>query len=783
LNAILPPVWRSPAAAIFVAALVATLSPSGAPAFSGLVGEVPHQDRSIRAGNATAPPPVTARFDTRWFDGVGYRPARFRFELTPAPRDRTIDVALHAAGSRRAASSIVARNTLRVPKGATSVEGVLLAPQQGERPLQWVTVEIDGVSRPELSSTSAQGGSVVPAAQGNGRCDLRMLTFADGPAASALVGQGEGLAPPGQRSGGMRAYSALNGLVVDEAATEHFDEWLAYSSADVVVLDLADLQSLKNNRPSALAALRKWVVGGGNLWVTRVGDRAKSLDELAGLLSADDWLFDLQTQPEAEEGDDPLDGAPPAAIPGAAPPVVEAPDQSTSEGDAATAARSRVKFLPADGAKGWWHESLDARPRSADAVSWKVLAGDAQRDPLAGLTTILGERATSRGWFVSRPMGFGRVQAFPRAVLDSPRRLNAANLDLVGQRWRGAGWVNRHGFEPGVGCPDFGKMLIPGVGVAPVTEFQFLITLFVLAIGPLNYWLLFRAQRLHLLVLTTPLAAALVTAGLFVYAIVGDGFGTRVRARSLTLLNQAEGLAATWCHLSHYSGSAPANGMTFPRDTAVYPIDPFWEVSLAPSAAAERGLRWTGDGQRLAPGWLASRTAAQHLAVRCGATKMAIEVASRGSELSARNRLGTDVELLLVSSAPGEWRRAAAVAEGGSAKLQPVATNAAANELRLLFVENRPEFPLGAGKAVEDTLEQLGGRSIARRRSLEASAGDLDANLLSAGIDRIAGLDGGPALDLPPRSFVAVTRTATHAPLGGEGFQEAGGFHVVLGRW
>jgi hypothetical protein len=725
---------------------------------------------------------VVVRFDTRWFDSNGYRPTRFRFDLAPAPRARTISIAVHASGDLSGSSSVVARESLRVRKGATSVETMLLAPQQGDRPFQWFTVEIDGVAHPELSSVAMPSHSGMQ--MGGRRYDLRLLSPAGESRVAAGVGQGTPGVPPRDRRGVARELTALSGLLIDEGRSELLDEWLAYSSADVIVLDGADLVVLQKQRPASFAALRQWVLGGGNLWVTRVGPKTESLGDLADLLDADRWLFDLQTQPEQQEDDE-------SDLPGPQPPAAgtgradAASNGETTDEESELAPRGRVKSIPVEGAAGWWHESLVGRSAS-EAVAWEALDNESNADKLNRLASLLGDKATSRGWYVSRPMGFGRVLAFPRTALDAPRSLNRVNLDVAGQRWRASGWSSRHGFEPGVGSPDFGKMLIPGVGVAPVMEFQVLITLFVLAIGPLNYWVLARAQRLHLLVLTTPLAAALVTTGLFAYAIVGDGFGTRVRARSLTLLNQAEGLAATWSHLSHYAGSAPTEGMAFPRDTAVYPIDPFWEVSLAAPTAPERGLTWVDGGQRLTPGWLVSRTAAQHLVVRCGSTPIALEVSKSEGELAARNLLGAEVELLLVTPAEGDWQRAEGIGDGDSATLKPVTTSAAANELRLLFVENRPEFPVGAGKAIEETLERFGAGSVAQRRQLrtrEASAGDLDANLLSAGIDRIAGLDGGPALDLPPRSFVAIARKSMHTPLGGEGFQEVGSFHVVVGRW
>ena len=113
-------------------------------------------------------------------------------------------------------------------------------------------------------------------------------------------------------------------------------------------------------------------------------------------------------------------------------------------------------------------------------------------------------------------------------------------------------WDSRHGLTPDSANVEFAKLLVPGVGLAPVTEFRVLITLFVLLIGPINYWLLKRAKRLHLMVLTVPAAALVTTLALFGYAILADGFDTRVRAQSFTTLDQRTGEAACWARLSYY---------------------------------------------------------------------------------------------------------------------------------------------------------------------------------------------------------------------------------------
>ena len=144
-------------------------------------------------------------------------------------------------------------------------------------------------------------------------------------------------------------------------------------------------------------------------------------------------------------------------------------------------------------------------------------------------------------------------------------------------------WGTRHGVVPSAPSPSFPTLLIPDVGLAPIGEFQFLITLFVILIGPVLYWLLRRSGRLHLMILAVPAAALAVTATMFLYALFGDGLSARLRAFSYTRLDQQQGKAYRWARLSYYAGLAPAEGLAFPTDTAVYPV--------LPSGVQRRGRR------------------------------------------------------------------------------------------------------------------------------------------------------------------------------------------------
>src|SRR6266478_2253668 len=123
-------------------------------------------------------------------------------------------------------------------------------------------------------------------------------------------------------------------------------------------------------------------------------------------------------------------------------------------------------------------------------------------------------------------MRLTRVSRIPKKVAAQLRRMT-----------RRLSWTARHGMvlapeELMDNKSDFWEFLIPGVGLTPVVQFQILISLFVIGIGPVNYLLLRRWRRLGLLLITVPASAAIVTLALFGYALIHDGLGVRVRARS-----------------------------------------------------------------------------------------------------------------------------------------------------------------------------------------------------------------------------------------------------------
>lgn len=776
-------------------AALATLPAGQAVAFGGQLVRLP--------GETTAALPYSPRtglrveVDARWFDRGGYRPVQVRFTTAaPATSAKHIRFTLHAMEARARGvggpGSMSVQRELTLEAGSDTAEALLLLPAMREWRFAWWEAEVDGRID---DAVSVSRGKAVSLAGAGLETDLRLLlpTITGSPAQDA------------SRAGRAKRYVPLARLTVDEVRCEPLDDWLAYSAADIVVLELRELRLLPTIRPAAVEALRRWVLAGGTLWVERTDAPTEGLTEIDRLLGAEGWRWRTTEEERPEETETPAEGVETPETTAAADSdpvdqesagegvalksVLEGPAPADPDDESKSKARAK-RYNPVEGVAAWGYVRFDADNDAKKAAERLLRRGNA----VAAARQFFATFGDTKGWYAERDLAFGQVVAFEGSALDVPPAFRVGGALIASRAWQRRKWSNRHGLEPGGASGEFGNLLIPGVGVAPVLEFQVLITLFVLVIGPLNYWLLWRREQLQMLVVTTPLCAALFTLGLFAYASLGDGFGVKARVRSMTLLNQQRGEAVSWSRVSQYAATAPAEPPTLPADAAVYPIDPAWESAIADSSGARR-VEWTDTSQTLASGWLPTRTAVQNLIVRSQKTSARLVFAtSEPTDTSEEagpppapsqvsNQLGADLELLLVRDGAGDWLRATRLADGAIAELEPVTDLEALQGFRGLALEAEPEFPIGAGKAIEQTLERFASSSELRQRQSAIAAVRLDANLGSQRIDALTGLDGGRALDVPPRSYVAVAAEAVVTPLGVEDATEVGSFHVVAGRW
>lgn len=269
-----------------------------------------------------------------------------------------------------------------------------------------------------------------------------------------------------------------------------------------------------------------------------------------------------------------------------------------------------------------------------------------------------------RGRHWGRDQLLGRVLAIPGNPF---REFESSDWEVLlsglGKgRWE---WTDRYGMSARYPSSNFMEFLIPSVKGVPVVAFLVLITLFAIVIGPVNYLYLWKQRRLYLLIVTIPAIALITSLSLFGYSVVAHGFATRSRVRSLTLVDQPSNTAVSSSRLSLYSGLAPSSGLTFTRDTAVFPI---W----APDGGFESGtVNWT-ESQHLRSGWLRSRTRTQFLVQTHRKERGRLEVTPEPGALSVANGFEWDLNALVVSDDEGQLYFAEGLAAGAAARLAPM---------------------------------------------------------------------------------------------------------------
>jgi len=495
---------------------------------------------------------------SQWPRGPGYQPLVITVTpLRPLTADRRLtfqvmqDCITWQAGYDQ---RVVAY--LDLPAGSGPVRTSVSVPTTASEYSWKVEVSEDGVPLPRLTLNWSQASfdadedalaECLPHVLwvGQDSADLRGLSRALDQVFTGSLGR---MSIPTSVVGGMPAFAGV-------PAEDLPEQWIDYTSLDVVGVSLDELEKLRRQRPKAFEALRRWVFAGGNLWVFGIETDWRGLDRLDNLLR-----FPATPNPAAagRRGD------------WTAP--TRQSDSSTLFGDPSEG------YYDADVAVAVGPEPLFAETETPET---EAAGPQTPRGP--------GSGPSSSAPFRLRPLGLGLVVAL---APDGPAGLDTRQcrwvFNEVGpERWQ---WPQRFGLSSVRPNDHFWEFLIPGVGLAPVTEFCILITLFVVGIGPVNYFVLRRWNRVHLLMFTVPSGAAAVTGLLLLYAVVADGLGVRTRVRSVTCLDQRTGSAACWARLSYYAGLAPSAGLVFPADVAVIPLEPmgspFYDVRVVGFAHA-----------------------------------------------------------------------------------------------------------------------------------------------------------------------------------------------------
>lgn len=645
--------------------------------------------------------------DTTWAGNRGYRPVTVIASMAAAATADTQLTIRFYAGTWRSHQAISVEHDFELPQGAASVTSTFSVPQYVDwNSFSW-DIWVDGVKDDylKLHPTGFNSGSNSTVAVG--RFDLGT--------ASQLNRGGTSLVQAATSSAVGEQILNLNNLP---------ESWIDYSPLDVVTTTVDALELARVSSPEKLTALLRWVRAGGNLWVLGVGEDFAALPELNQVLAG------------------------------------ESSNRATDE----AADESDWRFLKL---------SSTGRTRLID-VTDLIMDNRASSQVLSRSDLTDSKFADvavdSRRWFVARQFGLGTILALEN---DESLRIGQ-NAPLATALQRSAvtenlTWSARHGNDPATGNPNFNNWLIADVGAAPVFEFQLLISLFVIGIGPVNYWLLKRRNQLPLLLLTVPIAALAATLMLFAYGFLADGIETRLRARSYTILDQQAGEVATWSRMSYYAGIAPSDGLVVPDDTTLYPMLPSRSEYTAfgrRQVNQQRSLEWTNK-QRLTRGWLGSRTPTQYLTITARPSAKRLDFQAVADGLQVRNQLGTSVAMLIAQDVDGNIFLGEGIDAEGQAILKAANYLEAASLLRRLMTENLPQLPPGY---VENN---RGRRSRDFGNAFSESLMELQLEAISS----------PQATGWGNRTFIAVTADGIELPRGLDDLEENNSFHVVRGTW
>jgi hypothetical protein len=758
---------------IIAIALVVGLATS-ARAGTGAAVTFPQPGTKIKSG-------LLMTIDFRGVDANGYRPVRVEFKtITGAPltADRQIRVVL-TPNSYNAQSTTQVTQVIELPEGSTVTAATIAIPQSA----LWYSAKVDAFEDGEKLTDLSSPGIGWPGTNYWDWTEARPTVLVidsnvpDRLTRDSLVMNVKSRGADPNPTYTLPEVRILNNLFPDPnrsntyfadqknsdatllsqiadlprlemlPPTEMPERWIELSQYDLTIISLADLKTLATKESTKLEALADWAAGGPLLLITGVGNDFAGLAEIERVLK-------LPKLPVPQGAQEDFRGWTPA-------------DNEHHRPNL------RSDF-----------EDFQASMRPANTPNWQRQVYPQPRFNRPGVNPYATNddqlAAPPQTPFVLRPNSLGVIVAiasdrpFPGKETDWIWVFNSVPRN----HWM---WYQRNGFSLHRTNDDYWTFLIPGVGEAPVVSFLLLVSLFAVLIGPVNYMLLGRSQRLYLLLITVPAGAVIVTGSLFTYALLTDGLGVRLRARSFTDLDQTTGRAVSWSRQSYYASIAPSRGLTFPDDATVFRI--LHMPSTSPrTGEPEQFVRWDED-QHLTDGYIASRTASQFMVLRAtqSAAKLTVrEGAAAADPPNATNDLNTDIRLLVICDSRGAWWTTENLAGESSAKLSPTTPVAAADMLKKLYGADPPGFPRGYDPNLHNNALSL---FIPNYSWYNVDGGSSLPVMASSLLELNLANSTEPARALVPRTYLAVTKSSPVVPYGVPSVREESSLHIIRGRY
>ncbi|MEW4561739.1 hypothetical protein AB1K70_04390 [Bremerella sp. JC770] len=717
--------------------------------------------------------PVSGLFlevDTRWIDGSGYRPVRVTITTAnglPAPADRRLNITLQPQYYNFTGRNPFPAVTqeLKLPQGSVTQTHTVLVPQQFIWNSLEVTTREDGRMLKELSSMSTSvvtmfGGQTFTEAYPAAIVFHRHAPQRDRRAGWVLdqanrrdegeevdevpdlrIFFNEQTLPTNQQLKSLLSASsdqAVSAIVLLPRSdllplAEIPTTWQGLSSADLIVLDRQDLETVHHKYPERFESLHQWLLAGGNLLVFDAGE--DGTDRVERLLTAG------------------ANGKPPAWK----------HQRSTSVDTRDLGVFQKLR-------------NPQHRFVSANAANYVPLA--VRQGKLVETDDRQNGKAPSAGTplnIASRREGFGTIVV----VAEDPFPGTVGSWERIFATFQGdrLAWFQRHGMSRLRENLGFWEFLIPGVGVAPVTTFELLITLFVILIGPVNYFVLRSIGRLNFLIVTVPLGALMVTGVLMTYAVLSDGLSTKSRIRTVTLLDQTTGNGASWSRQAYYAGLASTSGLNYPADAAIYDYE---QYPLTEHTGQKR-LIWDED-QILQGGFFRSRVTQQFLVIRPFHTLQRLVVTPQNNSITVKNELGTSLSQLILIDEQGVQHFARDIRAGAQQTLS-AAGSEDINKFRRTINDKNLSIPEG----------------FDHRSYVQRSSRRTNYYLQSSNMPELYQAD--PTFNqalmekelqdqmarsfqaLGPRSYIAIVEHFSESPLGMKTRTGPKSIEIVMGRW
>jgi hypothetical protein len=497
------------------------------------------------------------------------------------------------------------------------------------------------------------------------------------------------------------------------------------SSVDLMLIQRDELEQLAVESPESFALLRRWMLAGGNLCTTGGGDD-----------------FDGRAEIEA------IFGLPPEGL---------RPRRKRSGEPVGPLFESAWRY-PND----WEYGSLlvefhNLQRKAGELEETKDLDPPPQPP------------------FALRPAQFGQLILTSGDAFELDKQdWNWLFKSIPSRLWK---WEIRHGLAMNSANDGFWDFTVPGVGLPPVTAFQVLITIFALLIGPLNYVVLSRKRKLSWLMATVPLGSLVTIVGLVGFAMFTDGISVRARVRSLTHIDQRTQHAVSFSRQSYYAGVAPGDGLVYPEDTLVLPIDHTPASGNRMMAGKRRVIEHRGDVVHYKVGYLPSRTTVQYMVTRSQKTELQVDI-ERGAAASpvATNRLGATIETLFYCDADGITYWTEQVEAGATAQLAQIGDDEAGQKLAKIMDQDRLEPPLGLDRSL------LREGLVSESWSMDGRQRSRHGNRSSPMERTFSVLQNGDLKKLNRNSYLAVVDSCAEVPLGLSSCQIQAAFQIVMGQ-